>query len=94
VCLLGVVAAAFAMAHTSLQKGHVAVNFIVRNLSRKVRSEIEIVTGVMGILFFAMIGYESALYAEKGKGLGGGLHDASTSILPLYLVDASWTLSP
>jgi TRAP-type C4-dicarboxylate transport system permease small subunit len=69
VCLLGVVAAAFAMAHTSLQKGHVAVNFIVRNLSRKARSEFEIVTGILGILFFAMIGCESVVYAEKAKAL-------------------------
>ena len=70
VCLLGVVAAAFAMAHTSLQAGHVAVNFIVRLLGEKTQSIIEIVTGIISFLFFAMICWQSIEYAQKAKALG------------------------
>jgi len=81
VCLLGVVAAAFAMAHTSLQGGHVAVNFVVRLLSGRFQSGFEIVTGIIGILFFAMIGWRSIVYAGQAKSLG---EVSMTLQLPYY----------
>ena len=70
ICLMGVVAAAFAMAHTSLQAGHVAVNFVVRLLSEKTQAMFEIVTGTMGFLFFAIICWQSIVYAGRAKELG------------------------
>ena len=70
VCLMGVVAAAFAMAHTSLQAGHVAVNFVVRLLSEKTQAVFEIVTGLIGFLFFAIICWQSFVYAGRAKELG------------------------
>jgi len=70
VCLLGVVAAAFAMAHTSLQAGHVSVNFVVRLLSEKVQAVFQIITGSIGTLFFAVLCWQSVVYAEKTRALG------------------------
>jgi len=70
VCLLGVVAASFAMAHTSLQAGHVAVNFVVRLLDEKKQAIIEIITGTISFLFFAIICWQSIVYAGKAKSIG------------------------
>ena len=81
VCLLGVVAAAFAMAHTSLKAGHVAVNFVVRLLSRKVQAAIEIVTGTIGFFFFAIVCWRSIIYAGQAKSLG---EVSMTLQLPYY----------
>ncbi|MCF8062561.1 MAG: TRAP transporter small permease [Deltaproteobacteria bacterium] len=81
VCLLGVVAAAFAMAHTSLKAGHVSVNFVVRLLSGKAQSVFEVITGTLGFLFFAMIGWQSIHYAEQAKSLG---EVSMTLRLPYY----------
>jgi TRAP-type C4-dicarboxylate transport system permease small subunit len=70
VCLLGVVAAAFAMAHTSLKAGHVAVNFVVRLLSKKHQATIEIITGIISFFFFAIVCWQSVVYAQQAKSLG------------------------
>jgi TRAP-type C4-dicarboxylate transport system permease small subunit len=81
VCLLGVVAAAFAMAHTSLRAGHVSVNFVVRLLSLKAQAVFEIVTGTLGLLFFGIIGYQSIHYAINARSLG---EVSMTLRLPYY----------
>jgi len=81
VCLLGVVAAAFAMAHTSLQAGHVAVNFVVRLLSEKTQAIFEIVTGIIGFIFFGIVCWQSIEYAFKAKAWG---EVSMTLRLPYY----------
>ncbi|MBN1847554.1 MAG: TRAP transporter small permease [Deltaproteobacteria bacterium] len=81
VCLLGVVAAAFAMAHTSLQAGHVAVNFVVRLLSEKTQAIFEIVTGSIGFIFFAIVCWQSVEYALRAKAWG---EVSMTLQLPYY----------
>ena len=81
VCLFGVVAAAFAMAHTSLQAGHVSVNFVVRLLSEKAQSVFQIVTGIIGLLFFAVVTWQSIVYAQKAKEWG---EVSMTLQLPYY----------
>lgn len=70
VCLLAVVAAALAMAHTSWQAGHVSVNFVVRLFSEKVQAVFQVITGSIGTLFFAILGWQSVVYAEKSRALG------------------------
>ena len=75
------IAAAFAMAHTSLQAGHVAVNFVVRLLSEKVQAVFEIVTGTMGFAFFTIICWQAVLYAGRARELG---EVSMTLQLPYY----------
>ena len=65
VCFLGAVAVAFAMAHTSNEKGHVAVSLVVRLLPSRLQGIIEIVTGVCVLILFILIAWRSALYAES-----------------------------
>ena len=65
VCFMGAVAVAFAMAHTSVQKGHVAVSLVVRLLPKRVQGLIDTVTGCFGFIFFALIAWRSVLYANS-----------------------------
>ncbi len=61
---LGTVAVSFAMAHTSVTKGHVAVSMLVRLLPEKVQAIIGTVTDSLGLFFFAMIAWQSVVYAN------------------------------
>jgi TRAP-type C4-dicarboxylate transport system permease small subunit len=65
VCFLGAVAASFAMAHTSLESGHVAVSLIVRLLSEKLQAGFKIVTGSLCFVLFALIAWHSVVYARE-----------------------------
>ena len=75
---LGAVAVSFAMAHTSVQKGHVAVSLIVRLFSQRSQGLIETITGSFGFILFALIAWQSALYA-------GDLHASGEVSLTLQL---------
>lgn len=65
VCFLGASAAAFAMAHTTLESGHVAVSLIVRLLSEKLQAGFKIVTSSLGFILFALISWHSVGYARE-----------------------------
>jgi len=65
VCFLGAVAVAFAMAHTSNEKGHVAVSLIVRLLPTRVQGVIEIITNICVLILFLLIAWRSVTYAEN-----------------------------
>ena len=81
VCFLGAVAASFAMAHTSIEGGHVSVNFITRLLPDKIQAWFQIGTGLLGTFLFAIISWRSFIYAQKIRELG----EVSMTIrLPLY----------
>ena len=57
VSLMGAVIAAFAMPYTMLMRGHVAVDLVLRKLSRKKQLAVETVTHVVGILLFVITSY-------------------------------------
>lgn len=78
VSFLGAVAVAFAMAHTSVEQGHVAVSLIVRLLPRRVQAVIETITTVFGFTFFVLLSWQSLLYA-------GELHKRGEVSLTLQL---------
>ena len=63
VCFLGAAAVAFAMAHTSVERGHVAVSIVVQLLPQRIQSLIECTTSSFGFIFFALIAWRSVLYA-------------------------------
>jgi len=63
VCFMGAVAVAFAMAHTSIEKGHVAVSLLVRMFPQRVQAVIQVITGSFSFILFAMISWRSVLYA-------------------------------
>ncbi|MCK9273778.1 MAG: TRAP transporter small permease [Syntrophales bacterium] len=65
--LMGAVAASFSLAYTTVMKGHIAVEFLVRKLPRHVQYGIDIITGFAGFLLFAILAWQSALYAMNLK---------------------------
>ena len=64
VCFLGAVAVAFAMAHTTIEKGHVSVSFVVSLFPKIIQDIIEIVTTGFGCCLFALITWQSMVYAN------------------------------
>ena len=81
VCFMGSVAVAFAMAHTSIEKGHVAVSFIVALLPEKVQAAIETITTCFGLFFFILLAWQSVLYAGDLREMG---EVSLTLQLPFY----------
>jgi TRAP-type C4-dicarboxylate transport system permease small subunit len=67
VCFLGLIAAAFAMAHTSVEEGHVSVNFFTRLLPKRGQAGFEVGTGLLSLFFFGIIAWRSYEYAIKVK---------------------------
>ncbi len=63
VCYMATVAVAFAMAHTTVEKGHVAVSFVVSLLPTRVQDIIATITNACGLLFFILLAWRSFLYA-------------------------------
>ena len=78
VCFLGAVAVAFAMAHTTVQKGHVAVSLLVRLFPGRIQGLIESITSTFGFIFFALVAWQSVLY-------GNDLHASGEVSLTLQL---------
>lgn len=81
VCFLGAVAVAFAMAHTSVEKGHVAVSFVVSLLPQRIQGLIESITTSFGLIFFVLIAWQSFIYANDLR-LSGEV--SLTLELPFY----------
>ena len=81
VCFLGAVAVAFAMAHTSVEKGHVAVSFVVSLLPQRIQGLIESITTSFGLIFFVLIAWQSLIYANDLR-LSGEV--SLTLELPFY----------
>jgi TRAP-type C4-dicarboxylate transport system permease small subunit len=63
VCFMGAVAVSFAMAHTSVEKGHVAVSLLVRMFPPRLQAIIRVITGSFSFILFALISWRSVLYA-------------------------------
>ena len=81
VSLMGAVIAAFAMPYTMLMRGHVAVDLVVRKLSRRKRLAVETVTHVVGILLFLIMVWQCWVLASDMKVAGEVM---PTILLPFY----------
>jgi TRAP-type C4-dicarboxylate transport system permease small subunit len=75
---LGAVAVSFAMAHTSIEKGHVSVSFVVSHFPPRVQRFIECITSCFGLFIFGVITWQSITYAND-------LHTAHEVSLTLEL---------
>lgn len=81
VCFLGAIAAAFAMAYTSLEKGHVSVSFVVALFPKRIQGFIESIVHIFGLFLFILITWQSAIYATDLR-LSGEV--SLTLELPFY----------
>jgi len=62
IALLGAVAVSFAMAHTLVKKGHVAVSLIVQMFPKRLQGIVEGFISIFGIILFGLITWQSILY--------------------------------
>jgi TRAP-type C4-dicarboxylate transport system permease small subunit len=81
VCFFGAVAVAFAMAHTSVERGHVAVSIVVQLFPKKIQDLIESITSSLGFVLFALIAWQSVIYANDLRAYG---EVSLTLQLPFY----------
>jgi len=64
VMFMGAVAVSFAMAHTSVEKGHVSVSLIVRLLPQRIQAVIGSITTLIGLILFSLLSWQSVVYAN------------------------------
>jgi TRAP-type C4-dicarboxylate transport system permease small subunit len=83
VSFLGVVTVSFALAYTSVMRGHVAVNLVVRILPKKVQAIIDSIISILGILLFGLISWQSIVYGMSHQKAG---EVSMTLKLPIYPV--------
>ena len=81
VSLMGAVIAAFAMPYTMLMKGHVAVDLLVRTLSRKKQLAVETTTHLTGIILFLIMVWQCWILGSDMKTAG---EVTPTLLLPFY----------
>lgn len=69
--LLGAVVASFALGYTSVEKGHIAVDFLVMRFSRKTQALVGAINALIATALFSIITWQSLLYAldlmKKGQ---------------------------
>lgn len=81
VSFLGGISVAFAMAHTTLGKGHVAVSIVVRRFSKFWQNTIDATTSFLGFLLFGLATWK-ILSMARGFQING--ETSLTLQIPLY----------
>jgi len=61
---LGAVVASFAMAQTTIERGHVAVQVVVTRFSPRVQEVIYLITHLLSLLLFALLAWECIRYGN------------------------------
>ncbi len=70
VAMAGSVAAAFAMAHTTVESGHVAVSLLIRLFTKKTQAIFKLVTDILSGILFGILSVRSVKYAQSLKESG------------------------
>jgi TRAP-type C4-dicarboxylate transport system permease small subunit len=78
---LSALAIAFALPYTAVEKGHIAVDFIVQRLPRSARIVVNVVNGTLAIILFSIIAWRSIQYAEILRASGSV---SATLEMPIY----------
>ena len=68
--LLGSLVISFSLGYTSIQKGHIAVEFLYDKLPEKARGVIGAINELVGTVFFAILAWHSFIFALKLKASG------------------------
>ena len=79
--LLGTVVISFALAYTTAEKGHIAVEFIVMRFSPRVQHYIDTINALIGIALFGIMSWQSMLY---GLDLRASGEVSLTVQMPIY----------
>ena len=107
VSMLGAVFVSFSLARTSVDQGHIAVDFLVQRFPKRIQQAIEACNSIVCALLFTVIAYQCLIYAGdlKASGevsmtlqlpihpfvLGMALGSAMLSVV-LYISGVVWSL--
>ena len=83
VSFLGALAVSFALAHTTADKGHVAVSLLVRKFPAKLQGVFEAIVAVLSFVLFGLISWQSLVYGNDCRVSG---EVSLTLELPLHPV--------
>lgn len=78
---LGALVIAFSLPYTAVKKGHIAVDFLVPHLPRRVRIVIHSINSLISLCLFALIAWQSILYGMVLKANGSV---SPTLGMPIY----------
>lgn len=81
VSFLAVIAIAFAVAHTQVMRGHVAVDFIVDKFPRRAKLVIDVIMVFFSVCLLALMAWYSFKYGNKLKSTG---EVSMTQKIPFY----------
>ncbi len=91
--LFGALTIAFAIPATTLSKGHVAVDFMVEKLPAKGQWIFTIVANLLSLALFALIGWQSFIYANILRASGEVTLSLEMPFYPIvYAISAASTL--
>lgn len=65
--LLSTLVISFSLGYTSIEKGHIAVDFLVQKLNLKYRLMINALNNLLGTIFFSIVSWRSIIYATSLK---------------------------
>ena len=68
--LLAALTISFSLGYTSIEKGHISVEYIMQKFSDKVKIAVNAINNFIATLFFAVAAWESAIYAMNLKQSG------------------------
>lgn len=68
--LLGATFVSFSLAHTTTERGHIAVDFIVQKLPLRLQDLIDCINSIICAFLFAVITWQSVVYALDLKNSG------------------------
>lgn len=80
---MGALCVSFALAQTSVDKGHIAVDFLVQRLSDRAQQIVEVVNSLLCAIFFIVVAWQSALYASELRASGEVSMTLQTPIYPI-----------
>ncbi len=63
--LLGAVVVSFSLGYTSIEKGHIAVEFLVRRFSTRVQTTVNAVHELVSLMFFLVLTWRSVIYGTE-----------------------------
>jgi TRAP-type C4-dicarboxylate transport system permease small subunit len=67
---IGTVIVSLALAYTSIERGHIAVELLVERLPKKLQPFIEGINSLIGLALFSLIAWQSTVYAADLKSSG------------------------
>ena len=70
VSMLSAVFVSFSLARTSVDQGHIAVDFLVQRLPKRLQHTIEAINCVVCALLFSVVSYQCVVYANDLKANG------------------------